>query len=87
MIFVICNMAVNIDDIKKLPNEEKIKIIDELWESIDQDIINESLESEEEQILRERMEEYKKGTTTFKPWDEVKKGIEEKLKQQRSEKR
>ena len=80
-------MPVNIDDIKKLPNEEKLKIIDELWESIDHDIINEALESEEDQILRERMEEYKKGTMTFKPWDEVKKEIEEKLKQQRSGKK
>ena len=41
-------MPINIDDIKKLPNEEKLKIIDELWESIDKDIINEALESEEE---------------------------------------
>ena len=80
-------MPVNIDDIKKLPNEEKLKIIDELWQSIDHDIINEALESEEDQILRERMEEYKKGTMTFKPWDEVKKEIEEKLKQQRSGKK
>lgn len=80
-------MSVNIDDIKKLSNEEKLRIIDELWESIDQDIINEALESEEEQILRERMEEYEKGTMTFKPWDEVKKEIEEKLKQQRREKK
>ena len=80
-------MPVNIDDIKKLPNEEKLKIIDELWESIDQGVINEALESEEEQILRERMEEYEKGTMTFRSWDEVKKDIEGKLKQQRSEKK
>lgn len=80
-------MPINIDDIKKLPNEEKLKIIDELWESIDKDIINETLQSEEEQILRERMEQYEKGTMTFRTWDEVKKETEEKLKQQRSEKK
>ncbi len=80
-------MPINIDDIKKLPNEEKLKIIDELWESIDQDIINETLQSEEEQILRERMEQYEKGTMTFRSWDEAKKEIEAKLKQQRSEKK
>jgi putative addiction module component (TIGR02574 family) len=39
-------MPINIDDIKKLPTPEKLKLIDELWESIDQDIINETLESE-----------------------------------------
>ena len=80
-------MPINIDDIKKLPNEEKLKIIDELWESIDQDIINETRQSEEEQILRERMEQYEKGTMTFRSWDEAKKEIEAKLKQQRSEKK
>jgi len=80
-------MPVNIDDIKKLSKEEKLRIIDELWECIDQDIINETLQSEEEQILRERMEQYEKGTMTFRSWDEVKKEIEEKLKQQRSEKK
>ncbi|MFC0773717.1 addiction module protein [Terrimonas alba] len=80
-------MPVNIDDIKKLPNEEKLKIIDELWESIDQDLINEALESEEEQILRERLEDYEKGNVKFRPWDEVKKEIEEKLKQNRNAKK
>jgi len=80
-------MPVNIDDIKKLPNEEKLKIIDELWESIDRDIIDETLESEEEQILRERMEDYEKGTMTFRPWNEVKREIEEKLKLNRNEKK
>lgn len=80
-------MPVNIDHIKKLPNEEKLRIIDEIWESIDQDIINESLESEEDQVLRERMEEYHKGSMTFRSWDEVKREIEVKLKHRRSETR
>ena len=80
-------MPVNIDDIKKLPHEEKLKIIDELWESIDEDIIDEALESEENQIIRERIIEYENGTMTFRSWEEVKKEIEEKLKQQRSEKK
>ncbi len=46
-------MPVNIDDIKKLPKEEKLRIIDELWESIDENIIDEALESEENLVLRE----------------------------------
>jgi putative addiction module component (TIGR02574 family) len=80
-------MPVNIDDIKKLPNEEKLRIIDELWESIDENIIDEALESEESQILNERIEAYEKGTMTFRSWEEVKKEIEEKLSRQRSEKK
>ena len=44
-------MPINIDDIKKLPNEEKLKKIDELWESMDQDIINETLQSDSKPLL------------------------------------
>jgi len=80
-------MPVNIDDIKKLPKEEKLRIIDELWESIDENIIDEALESEENLVLRERIAEYEKGSMTFRSWEEVKKEIEEKLRQQRSEKK
>lgn len=80
-------MPLNIDEIKKLPNEEKLKIIDKLWESIDRDIINEALESEEDHILRERMEEYEKGNMKFMPWSEAKKEIEENLKRNRNAKK
>jgi putative addiction module component (TIGR02574 family) len=80
-------MPVNIDHIKKLPNEEKLRIIDELWESIDENIIGEALESEENHILRERAAAYEKGTMTFRSWEDVKKEIEEKLRRQRSEKK
>ncbi len=80
-------MPLNIDEIKKLPNEEKLKIIDKLWESIDRDIINEALESEEDHILRERMEEYEKGNMKFMPWSEAKKEIEENFKRNRNAKR
>lgn len=80
-------MPVNIEEIKKLSNEEKLKLIDELWESIDENIIDEALESEESQILRERMTKYEKGSMTFRSWEDVKKEIEEKLRQQRSEKK
>jgi hypothetical protein len=58
---------------KKLSNEEKLKLIDE------------ELESEENQVLRERLADYEKGEMTFRSWEEVKREIEEKLKQQRSE--
>lgn len=79
-------MPVNLDDIKKLSKEEKLRIINELWESIDKNTIDEALESEENQILRERMAEYEKGNMTFHSWEDIKKEIEEKLRQQRCEK-
>lgn len=78
-------MPVNIDDIKKLPVEEKLKILDELLDNIDKDIINEHLESEEDQILRERLVKYEKGEMTFHSWDEVKNSVREHLKKIRRE--
>lgn len=54
-------MSVNIDDIKKLPSEERLRIIEEIWDSIDNDIVEKELISEEELILKEREDEYKTG--------------------------
>jgi general stress protein 26 len=56
-------MPINLDELKKLPNEEKLKIIDELWESIEEDW--EKTESGEESpevvsMLEERLGQYEK---------------------------
>jgi putative addiction module component (TIGR02574 family) len=75
-------MPVNIDDIKKLPDQEKLKLFDQLLENMDEDAINEFLETEEDHILRERLAQYEKGEMTFRSWDEVRKTIEENLKKQ-----
>jgi putative addiction module component (TIGR02574 family) len=73
-------MPININDIKKLSTEEKLKIIDAIWESIDRDLIEQGTETEEDMILRERIEKYEKGEMTFISWDEAKAKIEEILK-------
>jgi putative addiction module component (TIGR02574 family) len=78
-------MPVNIEEIKKLPVEEKLKILDQLLDNMDEDILNEYVESEEDQILRERLEKYEKGEMTFHSWEEVKATIKENLKKQKSE--
>jgi len=70
-------MPVNIDDIKKLPSEEKLKIIDALWQSIDDDIVEQELESEEDIILREREKAYKTGKMSFDTWQEAQKRLKE----------
>lgn len=72
-------MPINIEDIKKLPPEEKLKLIDELWKSMEDD----DLETEEDAIIRERMEAYEQGKLTFVSWDEAKARIEERLKEMR----
>jgi putative addiction module component (TIGR02574 family) len=75
-------MPVKIDDIKKLPDQEKLKLFDQLLENMDEDVINEFLETEEDQILKERLEKYEKGEMTFRSWDEVRKTVEGNLKKQ-----
>lgn len=68
---------INIDEIKKLPVFERVRIIDELWQSIEEEknslILNEeqkpygAVQEEEEEspeimeMLEERWSEYKKG--------------------------
>jgi len=78
-------MPVKIDDIKKLPDQEKLKLFDQLLENMNEDVINEFLETEEDQILRERLEQYEKGEMTFRSWDEVRKTIEGNFKKQQGE--
>jgi putative addiction module component (TIGR02574 family) len=74
-------MPINVDEIKKLPNEEKLKIIDELWESIEDDWENEEYEESPEviQLLEERQAAYERGEMKFTPWEDVLKRLREKL--------
>lgn len=73
-------MPVSIKNIKKLSDQEKLKLFDQLLENIDEDTLNEFLETEEDFILRERVEQYERGEATFHSWEEVKKTIEFNLK-------
>ena len=75
-------MPVNIEEIKKLSDEEKLKIIDELLESIDGDYINQHLsDADEDSILKERWEEYKAGKTKFYSWEEARKRLIDKAQE------
>jgi putative addiction module component (TIGR02574 family) len=82
-------MPVNIDEIKTLPNEEKLKIIDELWESIEDDWEKEEQgeSSEIMHLLEEREEVYKKGGMKSYKWEEVEEKIKKNLAQQKNEKK
>jgi putative addiction module component (TIGR02574 family) len=74
-------MSLSIDDIKKLPDQEKLRIIDELLVSIDDSVINEYLtETEEDNILRERLEEYQSGKMQFDSWENVQERLREKAR-------
>jgi putative addiction module component (TIGR02574 family) len=83
-------MPVNIDDIKKLPAEEKLRIIDEIWESIEEGWEKDDAGKEPSELvtlLEERLEQYEKGETKSYSWDEVEEMVKKNLEQQRNEKK
>ena len=76
-------MAYDISEIKKLSTEEKLQIIDELWESINNNEANGEEEFDEDAevtaILQERIEKYDRGEGVFYTWEEAKKIINQRL--------
>jgi putative addiction module component (TIGR02574 family) len=65
-------MPVNVEEIKKLPDQEKLILVDEILDSIDQSIIDNYLaveEDETDKILKERWEKYQSGKMTFDSWE------------------
>lgn len=83
-------MPFNIDDIKKLPAKEKLKSIDDIWESIEEGWKKDDSGKEPPEVIalvEERLEQYKKGETKSHSWDEVEGMVKKNLEQQRNEKK
>ncbi|MDQ3846766.1 MAG: addiction module protein [Bacteroidota bacterium] len=79
-------MEINIEEIKKLSNEEKLKIINELWESIEEDWQPDVEEPESPEVmalLEERLEKMGRGEVKFYSWEEVKDTLEKKIEEVR----
>jgi putative addiction module component (TIGR02574 family) len=74
-------MPINVEEIKKLSDKEKLQLIDEIWESIEDDWQNEEYEEPQEviQLLEERQAAYEKGGMKFTPWEEVMKQLKQNL--------
>jgi putative addiction module component (TIGR02574 family) len=68
-------MDFDISEIKKLPVEERIKIIDAIWESCVRD--DSSLSSDDEilNVVEERIEKYESGNMKTMNWDQFMKGL------------
>ena len=83
-------MPVNIDDIKKLPTPEKLKLIDELWESIEDDWeLYENVEEESPEIialLEKRIKEVESGAVKMIPWEEAQAILLKKMTERRKRK-
>ena len=63
-------MSYDISNIKKLPVEERIKIIDAIWESCIQDDASLTGEDDILSVVEERVEKYESGRMKTLSWDE-----------------
>jgi len=68
------------EEIKSLSVAEKLKLIDELWQTIDDTMPVLSREAEEK-IIAERMALYEKEELKFYPWEEVKARIQQQIRE------
>lgn len=76
-------MAYDITEIKKLSTQEKLQIIDELWETIEsnEENVEEAFDEDPEVIalLQERMEKYERGEGVFYTGEDAKRIINQRL--------
>lgn len=69
-------MSYNRDELLKLPPEEKLELVEALWNSIDEDLL--PVTDEEMEFARERFELHKQKPSEGLSWSEVKKKITKK---------
>jgi putative addiction module component (TIGR02574 family) len=83
-------MSYDLTEIKKLSTEEKLQIIDELWETIESDRENgkDTFEEDPEVIslLQERIEKYERGEGVSYTWEEAKGILLSNIDKRRNEK-
>ncbi len=82
-------MPFDTSEIKNLSTEEKLRIIDELWESIDADNSNEEFEEESPEViamLEERVARYERGEGKFYTGEELKLMLDKKLEEIKNDK-
>jgi putative addiction module component (TIGR02574 family) len=80
-------MPVNVEEIKKLTDKEKLQLIDEIWESIEDGWENQGDEESPAVInmLEERAEAYISGTEKSFTWNEVEEMAKKKIAEQKDE--
>lgn len=83
-------MPVNIDEIRKLSDKDKLDLIDEIWESLEEKWILEKYDgevlSETDNLLQERLAAYKKGESPSYSWEEAEDIIRKNLRKQQDDK-
>jgi putative addiction module component (TIGR02574 family) len=79
-------MPFDISEIKKLPTEEKLRIIDELWESIDDEEKYEEESPEVIALIEERLAKYERGEGKFYTEEELRMMLANKLEEIKNDK-
>ncbi|HEY4785424.1 MAG TPA: addiction module protein [Bacteroidales bacterium] len=67
-----------LEELRKLPKEDKIQLVQMLWDDIAKDQNFDDLPDEHKRLLEERLESIKMGKAAFKSWDDVKRKFERK---------
>jgi len=60
----------NIEDIKRLSQEEQLALISEIWDNLEKDLIKIPTAQIEE--VRSRIQKIKEGRSKFYSWDDIK---------------
>lgn len=60
-----------IAELHKLPMEEKLQIVQELWDDIARDNSLETISAEHKEILDQRIAKINSGQAQFKPWSDI----------------
>jgi putative addiction module component (TIGR02574 family) len=68
-------MPLNFEEIKKLSDKDKLSLIDDMLDSVDEKAIDNYLAKSEDNILHERWEKYKSGKTTFTSCEETRENL------------
>jgi len=61
-----------IKELLNLPKDEKIDLVQTLWDSIAEEQSNSEISDEHKKILDDRLEKINDGSMKFKSWDEIK---------------
>ena len=64
--------TVNLADILELPIAERLRLIEEIWDSVVEHPEAVPLTDQQRQELQRRLAEYRKDPSTGSPWHEVK---------------
>lgn len=66
---------IDINEIKKLSVEERIQMVEAIWDSIEDDTIDLNMTPEQKKEIERRIEKYERGEGKFYSWEEVKQRI------------